>query len=111
MQNLQAINTSYLYKLSIQGRNKVYEIRDQRLRVSGGMVREMLFQSLKLKNVLKNKRKGRSFSTSLPSINLLTASNMKGGFVSKRETKVKELACLKRSIFLHLSLSILILTR
>ena len=38
------------------------------------------------------------------------ASNMKGSFVSKHETKVKELACLKLSIFLHLSLSIHILT-
>ena len=37
------------------------------------------------------------------------ASNMKGSFVSKHETKVKELACLKLSIFLHLSLSIHIL--
>lgn len=36
---------------------------------------------------------------------------MKGGFVSKRETKVKELACLELSIFPHLSLSIHILTR
>ena len=39
------------------------------------------------------------------------ASNMKGSFVSKHETKGKELACLKLSIFLHLSLSIHILTR
>lgn len=39
------------------------------------------------------------------------ASNMKGSFVSKHETKVKELACLKLSILLHLSLSIHILAR
>ena len=59
MQNLQAINTSYLYKLSIQGRNKVYEIRDQRLRVSGGMVRGDVISKPEIKKCLEKLEEGK----------------------------------------------------
>ena len=59
MQNLQAINTSCLYKLSIQGRNKVYEIRDQRLRVSGGMVRGDVISKSEIKKCLEKQEEGK----------------------------------------------------